>query len=67
MFQSLRMIWRFRGHKPMIVERKDRRRATILGIGPEGKSVVGWLDGTTALKEFDPDEVEWKFIAVFED
>jgi len=58
-FRSLRNFYRASSYRRFRVVNRNNRAAEILGFGPNGDTMIGWWDGGTDLRQFDPDDVDW--------
>lgn len=59
-YNSLRQLYRHASYRRFRARHRDSERfSEILGFGPSGEYMVGWLEGTDNLLEYPPDESDW--------
>lgn len=63
-FRSLRHFFRMANLRGFAVLNRNQRAATILGFGPDDRTMIGWWEGTNTIEHFDPDSAEWSTGAI---
>jgi hypothetical protein len=64
-FTSLRKAYRLSEYRRFRVKHRSNKWADILGFAPDGKTLLGWWDGSEQVEHFAPDDIAWAQLTTY--